>query len=243
MITAVIIDDEVHVRETIIHMLSAYCPNVMVVGQAFSVESGFKLIKEQKPDVVFLDVKMHDGTGYDLLKMFSKVDFQSIIITAYEEYAIQAFKVNALDYLLKPVDPTDLVNAISKVSKVLNIEETITTSATPKRQKHEDQKIVLKTIDNVFVIDIEDIIRCESENNYTIFYISNGSTIKVSKTLKEYEETLLPYSFIRCHQTHLVNPKQVLKYIKRPSPTLVMTNGDNIPVSFRKKDFIEHIFK
>jgi len=243
MITAAIIDDEGHVRETIIHMLSAYCPNVKVVGQAFSVESGFKLIKVQKPDVVFLDVKMHDGTGYDLLKMFSKVDFQFIIITAYEEYAIQAFKANALDYILKPVDPTDLINAISKVSKVLNNEETVTKAATAKSQKYEDQKIVLKTIDNVFVIDIEDIIRCESKNNYTIFYISNSTTIKVSKTLKEYEETLLPYSFIRCHQTHLVNPKQVLKYIKHPSPTLVMTNGDNIPVSFRKKDFIESIFK
>lgn len=242
MITAVIIDDEGHVRETIIHMLSAYCPNVKVVGQAFSVESGFKLIKVQKPDVVFLDVKMHDGTGYDLLKMFSKVDFQFIIITAYEEYAIQAFKVNALDYILKPVDPSDLINAISKASKVLNKEET-TTAETDKSQKYEDQKIVLKTFDNVFVIDIEDIIRCESENNYTIFYISNGSTIKVSKTLKEYEETLLPYSFIRCHQTHLVNPKQVSKYIKHPNPILVMTNGDNIPVSFRKKDSIESIFK
>jgi len=245
MITAIIIDDEVHVRETIIHMLNIYCPNVKVIGQAHSVESGYKIIKDQNPDVVFLDVKMHDGTGYDLINKFSKVNFRFIIITAHEEFAIQAFKVNAVDYILKPVDPTDLMNAVVKISNVLNNNETrdkpqqMTSNSI--NLKNETQKLVLKTIDNVFIVEIDEIIRCESQNNYTLFFIKDGSTIKVSKTLKEYEETLLPYSFIRCHQTHLINPKYISKYIKHPNLQLIMINGQNIPVSVRKKELVESL--
>jgi len=247
MITAAIIDDEVHVRETIIHMLSAYCPNVKVVGQASSIESGYKLIKVQKPNVVFLDVKLHDGTGYELIKMFTKVDFLIIVVTAYEEYAIQAFKANALDYILKPVDPSDLINAVKKASTALKEDETKNQLdrkvETIEDKKHDAKKVVLKTIDNVFVIEVDEIIRCESDNNSTLFYLKSGSTIKVSKTLKEYEETLLPFSFIRCHQTHLVNPNFILKFEKHPNPILELNNGDKIPVSFRKKEIVEEIVK
>lgn len=247
MLSALIIDDEEKVREALMHMLSVYCPNIKVIGQTNGVESGYTLIQALQPDVIFLDVRMPDGTGFDLLKKFPKINFHFIIITAYEEYAIQAFKVSALDYLLKPVDPTDLINAVNKLTKVINNEETNlkfdTLLSNIDNSKNEIKKIVLKTQDNVFVVDIDDIIRCESQNNYTLFYLTNKSTILVSKTLKEFEEMLSPLSFIRSHQTHLVNPRSIVKFIKHPNLILVMADGATIPVSVRKKNEIERFIK
>ncbi len=247
MLSALIIDDEDRVRETLIHMLSVYCPNIMVIGQANSVASGYKQITELKPDVVFLDVKMPDGTGFELLRKFDKVDFYFIIITAYEEYAIQSFKVCALDYLLKPIDSTDLINAIAKLAKAIGSEETNlnlnTFLSNIECEKNDSKKIVLKTLEAIFIIDTDDLIRCESQNNYTAFHLKDKSTIIVSKTLKEYEEMLTPLSFIRCHQTHLVNIKYITKYIKYPNAILQMADESIIPISVRKKEAIERLFK
>jgi two-component system, LytTR family, response regulator len=247
MFSAVIIDDEARVRETIQHMLSIYCPNIKVIGEADSVESGYTLIDKIKPEVVFLDIKMPDGTGFDLLKRFKRIDFYLIIITSYEEYAIQAFKVSALDYILKPVDSTDLINAVIKLTKVINSEDSNlkfeTYLSNIESNKNESKKIVLKTQDNVYVVNINDIIRCESKNNYTLFYLVDKSTVLVSKTLKEFDEMLSPMSFIRCHQTHLANLRHILKFIKHPNYSLIMTDGITIPVSVRKKETIENLFK
>lgn len=247
MFSAVIIDDESRVRETIQHLLAAYCPNINVIGQANSVETGFKLIENFKPEVVFLDVKMTDGSGFDLLKRFSNIDFHFIIITAHEEFAIQAFKVSALDYILKPIDPTDLTNAVSKLTKIINSEETNlkfeTLLSNINSSKDDSKKIVLKTLDNVFVVEIKNIIRCESQNNYTQFHMIDRTSILVSKTLKEYEVMLESFSFIRCHQTHLVNTSHIAKFIKHPNLSLQMADGYIVPVSVRKKATIEKFFK
>jgi two-component system, LytTR family, response regulator len=247
MLSALIIDDEERVREVLIHMLSIYCPNIKVIGQANSVESGHTIIQELKPDVVFLDIRMPDGTGFDLLKKFSQIDFYFIIITAYDEYAIQAFKVSALDYLLKPVDSTDLINAVGKLTKVISSEETHleidTLISNIENDKKQIQKIVLKTQESVFVVDINNIIRCESHNNYTLFHLKDKSSILVSKTLKEYEEMLSSLSFIRCHQTHLVNLAYISKLIKYPNTLLLLTDGNMVPVSVRKRDAIEKLLK
>jgi two-component system, LytTR family, response regulator len=247
MLSALIIDDEEKVREVLVHMLSVYCPNIKVIGQANSVASGYSLILEQKPDVIFLDVRMPDGTGFDLLKKFANIDFYFIIITAYEEYAIQAFKVSALDYILKPVDSTDLVDAVSKLTKTITNEETNlkfdTLLSNIGNERNKISKIVLKTQESVFVVEIDDIIRCESQNNYTLFHLQNKTTILISKTLKEYDEMLSPLSFIRCHQTHLVNSKYILKFIKHPNLSLMMVDGTIIPVSIRKKETIEKMLK
>lgn len=247
MLSALIIDDEDRVRETLIHMLSAYCPNINVIGQADSVASGYEKIVAIKPDVVFLDVKMPDGSCFELLKKFDKVDFRFIIITAYEEYAIQSFKVSALDYLLKPLDSTDLINAVAKLTKVISNEETNlklnTLLSNSDGGKNDSKKIVLKTLEGIFVVDSDDIIRCESHNNYTTFHLKDKSTILVSKTLKEYEELLVPLSFFRCHQTHLVNIKHINKYTKYPNTILEMADGSNIPISARKKEAVEKLFR
>lgn len=247
MLTALIIDDEDRVRETLIHMLSAYCPNINVIGQANSVASGFNQINALKPDIVFLDVKMPDGTGFELLKKFEKIDFYFIIITAYEEFAIQSFKVSALDYLLKPIDSTDLLNAVVKLAKVINSEDTNlklnTLLSNIEGGKNENKKIVLKTLEGIFIVGTEDILRCESQNNYTIFHLKDKSTILVSKTLKEYEELLTPLNFIRCHQSHLINIRYISKFIKYPNAVLLLTDESYIPVSVRKKEVIEKLVR
>lgn len=247
MFSAVVIDDEEKVREALMHMLTVYCPNITVLGQANSVESGFNLIQELKPEVIFLDVRMPDGTGFDLLKRFSSINFYFIIITAFEEYAIQAFKVSALDYLLKPVDSSDLIYAVSKLSKAINTDENNlkfnTLISNIGNSKNDIKKIVLKTLDSVFIVEINDIVRCESQNNYTLFYLKDKSNILVSKTLKEYDEMLSPLSFIRCHQTHLVNSKYIVKFIKYPNTLLLMVDGVTVPVSVRKKETIENFLR
>ncbi len=247
MFSAVIIDDETRVRETINHLLSIYCPNINVIGQADSVDSGYKLVNQLNPEVVFLDIRMQDGTGFDLLKKFKSLNFHFIFITAHQEYAIQAFKVSALDYILKPIDPTDLINAVSKLTTTINSEETSikfeTLISNFENSKNEIKNIVLKTQDNVFVVNIKDIVRCESQNNYTLFLMENKPAILVSKTLKEYEDILSPLSFIRCHQTHLVNTTHIVKFIKHPNYSLLMSDGTNVPISVRKKEVIENFFK
>lgn len=242
MFSAVIIDDESRVRETICNMLIVYCPNIKVIGQADSVETGYNTIITLNPDLVFLDIKMPDGTGFDLLKRFASINFHFIIISAYEEYAIKAFKYSALDYLLKPVDYSDLINAVDKVAKTIDSDETnkkfeILLSNIDNEDK-EIKKIILKTQDSVFVVDIDKIVRCESQNNYTMFYFYDNTKLLVSKTLKEYDELLTPLSFVRCHQSHLVNTKYITKYIKQPIVSLQMIDGSNIPVSVRKKFLI-----
>jgi len=245
MFSAVVIDDESRVRETICNMISVYCPNIQIIGQANSVESGYQIINQLGPEIVFLDIKMPDGTGFDLLKKFSNLTFHFIIISAYEEYAIKAFKYSALDYLLKPIDSTDLINAVEKVTKTINSDETnqkfeILLSNIDNEEK-EIKKIILKTQDSIFVVDVDKIVRCESQNNYTLFILSDHSKILVSKTLKEYDELLTPLSFIRCHQSHLVNPKYIQKFTRYPNIAIFMNDGSIIPVSVRKKDVIAKI--
>lgn len=247
MLSALIIDDEDKVRETIKHMLSVYCPNINVIGEANSVQSGYNKIMELKPDVVFLDIKMPDGTGFELLKKFEKIDFYFIVITAFEEFAIQSFKVSALDYLLKPIDSTDLMNAVVKLTKVIDSDETKirlnTLISNIESGKNESKKIVIKTLDGVFVAQSEEIVRCESDNNYTVIHFKDTTKILVSKTLKEFDDLLTPLSFIRCHQSHLINTKYIVKYIKFPNAVLLLTDGTSIPISIRKKEAIERLVK
>lgn len=247
MIRAVIVDDEPKARETIISMLAIYCPTVKVVGQAWSVETGYNLINDVKPEVVFLDIQMPDGSGFDLLKKFSDIFFRFVIITAYQEHAIKAFKFSAIDFILKPIDPGDLLNSVEKLSEqiqseVINqkfsafIENIESPSGVPK-------KILLKTVESAIVADTETIIRCESQNNYTLFYFSNKTKLLVSKTLKEFEELLSSSGFIRTHQSHLVNLKYVTSFNNHPESHLVLIDGIKIPVAVRKRETVEGIVK
>ncbi len=248
MLRTVVVDDEVMARETIIDMLNLFCGDVEVIGEASGVNTGYEIINHHKPDLVLLDIKMGDGTGFDLLNKFETINFHVIFITAFEEYAIQAFKFSALDYLLKPIDPEELTAAIQKAKTLIgqnNLELRINTLFDNLRNINQDKrkKLVLKTTGNVHVVDLANVIRCQSDKNYTHFFTSDGEHIVVSKTLKEFDELLSEFDFFRVHQSHLINLDYIKRYDKSDGGFLVMKDDTRVPVSFRKKDELMKVFK
>lgn len=248
MIKTVIVDDESRSRETIFELLKMYCDNVEVVDQAEDVKTGLLSIRKHNPDLVLLDIKMPDGTGFDLVRQIEQVNFKIIFITAYEEYAIKAFKFSALDYLLKPIDPEELTLAISKVSDTLhneNLTARITDFMTyiDHFRKHSDgKKIILKTSENIYVVDTDDIISVESDQNYSRFHLIDGEPIFVSRTMKDYTAMLEGEAFYRIHQSFIINLKHVKRY-NRGENLCIMSDGSKIPVSYRKKDELFNLFK
>lgn len=237
MIRAVIIDDEHDSRETIFNILKNYCKNIDVVGQANGVNSGLTMVKKTNPDVVFLDIQMPDGTGFDLLEKIPNVNFKVIFITAYDQYALKAIKFSALDYILKPVDPQQLIDAVSKIRiDQMDIEDMNKKINILLRNRTGFERITLPTSDGFKFVDIKDIVRCEADNNYTGFYLNNGEKALVTRTLKEYEDTLSGMDFIRVHQSHIVNLKYIDRYIKGDGGTIVMVDGSEVEVSRRRKE-------
>lgn len=232
---AVIIDDLSEAREALKQDIKEYTPQIEVLGEADGVLSGAKLIKEKNPDVLFLDIQMNDGDGFDLLDIIDREKYKVIFTTSSDSYAIKAFKFSAVDYLLKPIDPDELISAVDKIDastvKDENMEvlmETLKSSNRPKR-------VVLVTQDRIFVKDIAEIIRCESNVNYTWFYLTDGSKILVSKTLKEYDKMLSDHHFYRVHQSHLINANYIKEYVKSDGGYLLMKDGTSVPVSTRRK--------
>lgn len=233
-----IIDDENKARETIRDMLNIYCPEVEIIGEAESVLSGINSIKKLKPDLVFLDIKMPDGTGFDLLNRLDSKPFALIFLTAFDEYAVKAFRFSAVDYLLKPLDPDELMTAIERVVESKESENKSIDALLDnlKNIKNDNKKLVLKTAESIFLVNVSDIIRCESTGNYTQFFIVNQKPVLVSKTLKEYDDILTDYSFFRVHQSHLVNLNHIVRLDKADGGTLVLSYDHSVPVSTRKKE-------
>lgn len=230
-----IIDDESPARENLKAMLTALCPNVIITGEGESVVTGLKTIRENRPDLIFLDVQMPDGTGFDLLNRLEFSTFCLVFLTAHDEYAIKAFRYSAMDYLLKPLDPDELVSTVEKV--VRKIEADIKSQKqTAKKPDNLNKRIILKTTDNIHIVNINEIIRCEASGNYTTFHLTGNRKILVSKPLKEQESILLPFGFFRVHQTHLVNLNQVVRINKIDGSTVVMSDDVQVPVSSRRKD-------
>ena len=247
MMTAAIIDDEAPAREALNNMLRLFCPNVKIIGQANNVETGYELILSQKPEVVFLDIQMPDGTGFDLLKKFPTIDFKFVIITAYQEFAVKAFRFSAIDFILKPIDPNELINAVEKLNETIWEEEVNQKFQTFIENIQSDekvpQKIILKTFDSVIVVDKDEVIRCESHNNYTMFYFISKPKVLVSKTLKEFEDMLSSSGFFRSHQSHLVNLNYVKCYKRFPESSILMSDDTTVPVSVRKRDILINLLK
>jgi len=193
MLRTIIIDDEYSVRNTLKKLIKSNCSNVRIVAEADGVKSGRKAIKKHHPDLILLDIKMDDGTGFDLLKQLEPVDFKIIFVTAYDQYAIKAIKFSALDYLLKPIDPDELSIAVNKAEKLV-IEELNQQLATlednMQTKDRSKKKIILRTFDNIHLVKLSDIIYCESNDNYTNFNLLNNRKILVSTTLKEYDDML-----------------------------------------------------
>lgn len=247
MIKAVLVEDEKMSRETLRRMLEKYCPEVEIVGEADGYRKGAEVVRQHHPDVVFLDIQMPDGSGFKLLEDFDEINFEVIFTTAFDQFAIKAIKYSALDYLLKPIIPQDLIEAVHRVEKKkaenLRKRNSELMSENPNNQDQRPRKIVLSTAEMIHVIDVDDIIRCESDNYYTYFYFVDGRKLLVSKTLKENEELLSPFNFIRPHKSHLVNIKFIKSYIRQEGGFILMKDGTKIPVSRRKKDkMMEIIF-
>lgn len=239
MIKAVIIDDEINNQELISNLLKSYAENVQVVGLANSVDSSYKAINEHHPDLIFLDIQMPDGTGFDLLKKFEKINFKIIFVTAHQEFAIEAFKYSALDYLLKPLSPANLLAAVKKAEETMGEDELNTklkillnNIAEPIKNK---KKIVLKTMERIYSVDLDDIIRFESDGGYTKVYLTDGKRIMVSKTMKEFDDLLLDAGFLRVHHSHLINMNHLFCFEKTEGH-VVMKDDSVVPVSNRKKD-------
>ncbi len=241
MINVAVIDDEEGSVELTRNLLGLCDVPVQVIGTAYSVESGHQLLLSHAPDLVFLDVEMKDGTGFDLLKRFKTIDFKVIFITAHQEFAIEAFKFSALDYLLKPLSPLDFMAAIKKAEQAISSEElNVKLQALLHNindQSRSRKKVVLKTSDRIYAIYASDIIRFEADGSYTTVYLNDGKKVVVSRLLKEFDEMLAPMGFARPHQSHLINIEQIFCFAKAESH-IVMKDNSIVPVSARKKELV-----
>ena len=250
MIKIVIVDDEENSRTTLKGKLELFCPEVEIAGEAASVAQAIETIGTIKPDAVFLDIELGGESGFDILEEISnneEISPEIVFITAHDEFAIKAIKFSALDYLLKPIDPEDLVTAVRKIErekglpkKAANfnvlVENIRQASDSPK-------KIVIPTSDGMHVLKVSEIVRLESSSNYTTFYLKSDKSLLASKTLKEFDSLLTSYNFYRVHKSHLVNMNYLKRYVQTDGGYLILEDGSKIPVANRKKEHLMQTLK
>jgi two-component system LytT family response regulator len=243
MMRAIVVDDERSGREMLVSLLQRSVPELEVVAVADSVASARTIIREEKPALIFLDIELGDGTGFDLLASLDSVDFDVIFVTAYDHYAIQALRCAAVDYLLKPVDPEALRDAVTRA-----MSHASTRQSTEQRlqllfeqiRTPRTERLALPTSEGYLFVQIADIIRCESSSNYTTFHLLNNRSIMVSHTLGEYEAILSEHGFFRVHHSSLVNINRMERYVKGKGGYVVMSDGSQVDVSVRRKErFLE----
>jgi two-component system, LytTR family, response regulator len=234
-----IVDDQKKVRGSIRGHIETHYPAVTLILEASNISSAMEIIESESPEVVLLDIRMPDGTGFDLLKKLMPLNFKVIFITAYEEYAVQGFKYSALDYLLKPVDAMELVNALQKASYQIQQDELNRKLSNFMQNlneaKREAKKIVIKSKDSIRVISINEIIRCEADDSYTKFFLAGNKTILSSETLKNYDDILKDSGFFRSHHSHLLNTAHIVSFEKSKS-MVITSDGHKVPVSVRRKE-------
>jgi len=241
---AIIVDDEKRARNYLRGILEDQFKKIEIIGEADGVEAGIKLVNELKPELVFLDVQMQDGTGFDLLAKIDRSKFHIIFISAYDRFAITAIKFSAVDYLLKPVESVDLGLALEKVNNTKITNEVQNKLDLLLNNVNKIEKIALPSLNGIEFVRIDNIIRCESDNNYTNFYLVSKEKIVVSKTLKEFEDMLERKGFFRTHKSYIINLSFLKKYIKGEGGIAVMEDGSEIPVSRRRKEeFLEVLSK
>ena len=240
---AILIDDEISNLENLRTLLEKHCPQVTITATAQNVNDAVNAIEKYLPHLVFLDIQMGEQTSFDVLKLLPKRNFEVIFVTAYDQYGIQAVKFAALDYLLKPIDIDELLNAVNKAEQKLatQIQNVQLDFLLQQIKKPETtvSKIALPMQSEIRYVALSDIIRCEADNSYTFFFLANGEKILVSKSLKEYADLLTPNGFLRTHQSHLVNPKYVKSWLKEDGGILLLTTGEKIPVSKPNKETVK----
>ncbi len=238
MIRALIIDDEQHCIDRLSGLLAEHLPNAIHLMDSFTTaEEGLSAINKYKPDLVFMDVQLNGTTGFELLKQLGNVKFEIIFTTAYEKYAVQAFKFSALDYLLKPIDADDLKQAVTRL-----IEKNPTIETTQKLETllgnfyGAGKRICVPVVNGLVVLKVDDIVRCESDINYTTIFMKDKQKLTVAKILKDFEEMLSEYNFFRIHNSHLINLAYIKSYNKGKGGFVTMMDGSDIEVSTRRRD-------
>ncbi|MGQ8337403.1 LytR/AlgR family response regulator transcription factor [Sunxiuqinia sp. A32] len=238
-IKSIIVDDEPKSRSNLRDLLSEYCKQVQIVGEAASAIEALKLVKQVNPDIVFLDIEMPGGSGFDLLKSLNDQQFEVVFVTAFDKYGIQAVKFCAIDYLLKPIDIFELSKAVEKASIQINrkkenqrLAELVANIDRPDEEK----RLALPLADKIEFVVINHIVRIEADGNYTRIFIEGSKEYLVCKTLKEYHEILEPYGFIRTHQSHLINCRKISAYVKTDGGYILLDGGGNVPISRQKKE-------
>jgi two-component system LytT family response regulator len=243
MITAVIIDDEKNNIKNLEGLLQKHCPQVNVLASATNAKEGKEIILQQHPDLVFLDIQMPVKNGFDLLRDLTSYDFEIIFVTAFDKYGIQAVKFSAIDYLLKPVNIEELKTAVEKVEqktkkKNQNLQLENLVQLLQHQQQKGEHRLALRTVKETRFVQTNQIIRCESSNAYTTFYLTDKEKIMVSRPIFEYDALLKEYNFIRCHQSHLVNRIFIQSWVKEDGGYLLLQDGTQIPVSKSKKESV-----
>ena len=246
MIKSVIIDDEIHCQETLSLLLKEYCPQVQVLGQYRSAKQGLEAIDKLKPEMVFLDIEMPVMNGFEMLEQFTQISFAIIFTTSYDQYALKAIRFSALDYLLKPIEPHELIRAVTRVQENRHLPDAEQFQMLLK-QIHGNttgfNKVAVPTAEGFELISSDQVLYCEANDNYTHFYLKNKTKIIACRTLKEIEEQLQDFNFfVRVHNSFMVNLNEVAKYVRGEGGYLVMSNSSTISVSKSRKDSLLKFF-
>lgn len=234
---AILIDDIEQARTTLRQDLETYAGDFEVIAEASGVVEGAKLLRQVQPDILFLDIQMQDGSGFDLLDLLPEIQFKIIFITASDAHAIQAFRYAAIDYLLKPIDPDELQDALARFreSRINENDKYRFLNERLKNHGRPNERLALHSQDKIQIVEIGQIIRCESSANYTTFFFEDGDQVVVTKTLKEFEDLLSEQGFYRVHQSHLVNTRFIREFVKSEGGHLILRDKTLIPVSVRKR--------
>jgi two-component system, LytTR family, response regulator len=245
---AIIIDDELSGREVLKELVQINCRDITIVNTLNSIETGLQSINEDKPDLVFLDIQMPNASGFDLLNQVEIIDFEIIFVTAHDSFAIRAFKYAAVDYLLKPIKVTELIEAVSRAGKRISSNQGMDNikfmleKVNPAKKTFHNNKILLPTLGGYNIIEVSEITYCKSESNYTRFNFEDGKNLIVSKTLKEFESILLENNFFRIHRSYIINLNYIAKYNKGKGGEVVMKDGAVLEVSREKKEEFLKLF-
>lgn len=243
MIRTLIIDDEENNRLRLRKMIADYFPQIDVVGEADGVGTGLSAISNLNPEVVLLDIKMADGDAFDLLERIKTISFKIIFVTAYEEYALKAIKFSALDYLLKPVSVDDLRTALLKAeNQILDELKLQLSTLQHNRIASNNKTLALRTSDKIYLLEVNNIIRCEADRSYTYFFVNEQKKHIVSQPMKEFEDLLTEYGFIRIHKSHLINSAFIESFDKTDGGFVILKDKTEIPVSRRKKNELMELF-
>ncbi|WP_448518342.1 LytR/AlgR family response regulator transcription factor [Rhodoflexus sp.] len=236
------IDDDKQQRDFVKNIIGRFCPQAIFAGEAENIQKGRELIEATHPDLVLLDIDMPDGTGFDLLQQLQSIDFHLIFITAFDTYALQAFRVSALDYLLKPTDPEELVATFNKAAETIRSQQLQQQLSVMMQYLQAGnataRRLVLKDMDAIHIVETAEIVYLQAEDNYTNFFLSNGQKMMVAKTLKEYEQLLEKQGFFRCHKSYLFNLAYLKRIEKSDAGAVVLKDGTELPLAIRRREVL-----